>query len=273
MQSGEVFKVRRRIVGKGNMSAISGYLMLGLSFRILLVSRAWNLKVHATTPTSNQYIHLSIMGKCLTIVKLVGIGSLGLSSSAFLYSSWILPKLAENSSVAYSTLKEKVTTHITTLRISFWSLGSIASYLFYQAYTRSPSYGKHPYLIYAALSFPIALLYNYFFAFSAEQSLLNNEETKIIYHTEKRTVKEVEAPEQEKSPLDDSVYNDLGNNTPKVSEKEIEIQVPTESKVELAEVTYKSLLANVNENYLYTSGILGVGFVLSIIGYVGDNLK
>lgn len=209
----------------------------------------------------------------MTIVKLVGIGSLGLSSSAYLYSAWILPKIAENTSITYDSLKEKVTTHITSLRLSFWSLGSIASYLFYQAYAKSPSYGKHPYLIYAALSFPIALIYNYYFAFTKEQSLLNNEETKIIYHTETKTVKEVEAPEQEKSPLDNSVYNDLGNNTPKVSEREVEVQVPTESKVELAEETFKSLLATVNQSYVYTSGILGAGFILSVIGYVGDNLK
>lgn len=217
-------------------------------------------------------LHTSKMGKCLTIAKLIGIGSLGISSGAFLVSSLsCVPKAAKTLQLA--DLKAKVSKLITSLRLGFWGLGSLASYLLYQAYARSPAYGKHPYLLYAALAFPIALTYNYYFAFSDEQKLVSDSEEKVIYRTEKKVVEKVVSPEEDKSPLDNSVYNDLGSRDPKVEETEIEVEVPTVSKVELSEETFKSLLSTVSENHLYTGAILGVGFLLGSVGYIGDNLK
>lgn len=213
------------------------------------------------------------MGKCLTIVKLVGIGSLGITSgSYFLTSFQLIPKIVANTAGDYKSLKEKICKLFVSLRLSFWSLGSISSYLFYQAYSKSPSYGKHPYLIYAALTFPIALGYNYYYSFNNEQKLIKNEEEKIIYRQEKKTVTEVSNPEEDTSPLDNSSYNDLGNQTPKLEEKEVEVTVPVVNRVELAEETYKSILSQISESHLYTGVILGTGFLLSVIGYIGDNV-
>ena len=213
------------------------------------------------------------MGKCLTIVKLVGIGSLGLTSGSYLLTSFnIIPSVVAKTTGDYSSLKEKISKLFVSLRLGFWSLGSLSSYLFYQAYAKSPAYGKHPYLIYAALAFPIALGYNYFYAFGEEQKLIKNEEEKIIYRHQKKTVKEVISPEEDTSPLDNSSYNDLGSQTPKLEEKEVDVQVPVVNKVELAEETYKSILSEVATSHLYTGAILGTGFFLSIIGYFGDNV-
>jgi hypothetical protein len=213
------------------------------------------------------------MGKCLTIVKLVGIGSLGVSSGIYLLSSWkYIPKTINNSKTV-EQLKQKISKFITNLRLSFWSLGSLSTYLLYQAYTRSPSYGKHPYLIYAALTFPIASIFNYYYSFNNEQKLITDAEEKIIYRTEKKIIKDVQNPEEETSPLDNSVYNDLGHQSPKITEREVDVEVPHLSKVELAEETYKSILSNLNTHYLYSGIILGTGFILGVIGYVGDNLK
>lgn len=213
------------------------------------------------------------MGKCLTIVKLVGIGSLGLSTGALLLSSstCIPGILTKSENVA--SLKEKVSKLIVNLRLGFWSLGSLATYLFYQAYTYSPAYGKHPYLIYAAAAFPIALVFNCYFAFAEEQKLINDSEEQVMYKTEKKTVKELAPSEEENSPLDNSVYNDLGTQAPKYLEKEIEVQVPHTVKIELAEETYKSILSNVSKNYLYSAAIMGTGFLISAVGYIGDSLK
>lgn len=213
------------------------------------------------------------MGKCLTIVKLVGIGSLGLSSSIFLISSYKSVPALLNKSETVTQLKEKVSSLITKLRLSFWSLGSLATYLFYQAYACSPSYGKHPYLVYSALAFPIALIFNYYYNYSDEQKLISDTEETIIYKTEKKIIQEIQTPEEETSPLDNSVYNDLGSSSPKVVEKEIDIQVPHVSKIEIDEVSYKSLLSSVRRNYLYSGIIMGSGSLLGLIGYAGDNLK
>lgn len=213
------------------------------------------------------------MGKCLTIVKLVGIGSLGLSSGAFFLSSkYSIPSIIK-SSEAFSETKEKVTTLISKLRLSFWGLGSLASWLFYQAYTYSPSHGKHPYFIYAALTFPITLAFNYYYTFNNEQKLIKDEEKRIVYKKEKQIVKKVITPEEENSPLDNSSYNDLGTREPKVEETQLEIDVPVLEKIELTEDSFLSVLSTVSQNYLCSGSIMGIGFLLAAIGYAGDNLK
>lgn len=79
--------------------------------------------------------------------------------------------------------------------------------------------------------------------------------------------------EEENSPLDNSVYNDLGSKSPKFEEKEVSVQVPHVSKVELSETTYKDILKSLSNSYNVTSAILGAGFLLASVGYFGDNLK
>lgn len=213
------------------------------------------------------------MGKCLTIVKLVGIGSLGLSSGLFLYASQLqVPQLLKASGTPTLEFKKKLSTIITTVRAQFWSLGSLASYLFYQAYTRSPSFGKHPYLVYAGLVFPIALAYNYYFAFNNEQMILNNTEDETTYTTETKIVKTTVPAQEEASTLDNSSYNILGES-PKIVEKEVQVEVPTTSKVELTEATFNDILPVVLDSYYASGAILGAGFLMAAVGYIGDNLK
>lgn len=213
------------------------------------------------------------MGKCLTIIKLVGIGSLGLSSSLFLYSSQIqVPDLLKTTGSPTAEFKSKFASIITFIRAQFWSLGAVSSYLLYQAYTYSPSYGKHPYLIYAALSFPIALVYNYFTTFGNEQKVLNNKEEETTYTTETKIVKETIPQPEETSNLDNSNYNILGES-PKVVEKEVQIEVPVVKEIALTEATLNSILPTILENYYNSGAILGAGFLLGLIGYIGDNLK
>lgn len=214
------------------------------------------------------------MGKCLTIVKLVGIGSLGIASGSYILSSLsCVPDILKVANNSFDKLKTDISNVITSLRLTFWGLGSLSTYLFYQAYTRSPVYGKHPYLIYAALTFPAALIYNYYFAFNDEQKLLSDSEEKIIYKKEKQVVEKLVEPEEDTSPLDNSVYNDLGSRSPKVEKSEVEVEVPVVSKVGLSEESYKGLLKTVNDGHLYTGIILGIGFLLSAVGYIGDNMK
>ncbi|KAG0684402.1 hypothetical protein C6P40_002913 [Pichia californica] len=213
------------------------------------------------------------MGKCLTIVKLVGIGSLGISSGTFLLSSLAcVPDIIKEIKDS-EQFKQDISKVITSLRLGFWSLGSISTYLLYQAYAKSPLYAKHPYLIYAALTFPIALIYNYYFNYSNEQEILTDSRDEIIYKKEKKIIEKIVEPEVDTSPLDNSVYNDLGNRSPKIEKSEIEVEVPVVSKVSLSSNEYKSLLNIVNKSHLYTGIILGAGFLLGSIGYIGDNLK
>lgn len=208
------------------------------------------------------------MGKCLTIVKLVGIGSLGLSSTAFFISAhYCVPTILKSKN---DEIKAKITKLISNLRLSFWGLGSIATYLFYQAYTRSPSFGQHPYLIYAALTFPCALIYNYYGNFNTEQILINDENEKITYRKEKKIVEKVIQPEEETSPLDNSVYNDLGTREPKVEKVEIEVDVPVVEKETLSTDDFNTQIDLMNNGHIISGVIMGFGCLLSIIGYFGE---
>lgn len=211
------------------------------------------------------------MGKCLTIAKLVGIGSIGISSSTFLLSSLAcVPDIIREIKDS-KEFEDDISKVITTLRLGFWGLGSLSTYLLYEAYVRSPIYGKHPYLLYAAFTFPIALIYNYYFSFNDEQKLLSNSDNSVTYKKEKKIVEKVITPEEDTSPLDNSVYNDLGSREPKVEKTEVEVNVPIISNLSFDE--YKSLLESINQSHLITGLILGAGFLLGCVGYVGDNLK
>ncbi|GMM31700.1 hypothetical protein DAMA08_044450 [Martiniozyma asiatica (nom. inval.)] len=181
------------------------------------------------------------MGKCLTIVKLSAITSLGLSTAAYGYVSQKLENPAGGI--------------ILNLRKCIFALGSISTYLFYQAYTRSPAWGKHPYLLYAAAAIPIALGTSYGLtdAYKNEQRLVNDDTTKTEKVVKKVTV-------EEKSELDGSVYGDVGR--------------PVEREI-VEEVTVNDLGAivqNLKQRYLYNAVIVGTGFLLSVVGYLGDNM-
>ncbi|VEU19510.1 DEKNAAC100510 [Brettanomyces naardenensis] len=216
------------------------------------------------------------MGKCLTIVKLIGVGSLGLSGTNFFYSAEaLIPQILKSEDVTSDKSKKQITDLIVRARGVFWGLGGLASYLFYQAFKSSPPAGKHPYLIYSALIAPIALLFNYYWVFESEAKLLESSspEPKVTYQKVKRTIKRKKLADSEPSPLDNSVYSDLGK-IPEVEEEiEVEEEVPvTEKPIVLSNEETKSELQTLQKSYLYSGIIVVLGFVLSTIGYVGDRV-
>ena len=78
--------------------------------------------IYKAIPKLNQFY--IVMGKCLTIVKLIGIGSLGLSSAAFLVSNYkLVPDVLKVSSSSVETLKNKASK---LLRFYVCSFGLLA---------------------------------------------------------------------------------------------------------------------------------------------------
>lgn len=214
------------------------------------------------------------MGKCLTIVKLVGIGSLGIAGANYLYSAKaLIPKILSLHDLTSTKAKNSITNLIVRARSLFWSFGSIASYLFYEAFKCSSPTGRHPYLVYAALIPPLGLLFNYYWVFGSEAKLLEScsGEPHVTYKKVKKMVKTKKPVESEKSPLDNSEYSDLGNPPEAEEETEVEEEVPvTEPAVILSASETKTELEKLKVGYFYTGMIATFGFALSAIGYWGD---
>lgn len=209
------------------------------------------------------------MGTCLTISKLVGIGSLGIPTANYIYSAEVvIPKILKGD-VTSDESKKQITSLIVRARGLFWGAGSLASFLFYESFKCAPPELKHPYLIYSALIVPIGLLYNYYNLYDTEQALVDSSEGKPLteYKTVKKTV--AEPAEEESSPLDNSSYGDLGK--PQTKEKVVEEKVPVEvpAKVLTADET-KAKLLELKKGYLYSGAIVGLGFLLSLVGYLGE---
>ncbi|OWB79438.1 hydrolase activity protein [[Candida] boidinii] len=130
------------------------------------------------------------MGKCITIIKLVGTGSVGIASSYLLYNSIdIIKNLIPNINIIQENDKTKnsITSKIIKLinsnRLLFTSFSLISLRLFSLAYTHSNKSGKHPYLIYASITIPLSIISYYLNCFKFEQNLLK------IYNPNSFTVK------------------------------------------------------------------------------------
>ncbi|GME69878.1 unnamed protein product [[Candida] boidinii] len=115
------------------------------------------------------------MGKCITIIKLVGTGSVGIASSYLVYNSIdVIRNLIPNVNILENDnkLTSKITKLVRSSRFIFTSLSLISLRLFTLAYTHSNASGKHPYLIYASVTIPLSIISYYFNCFKFEQNLL-----------------------------------------------------------------------------------------------------
>lgn len=216
------------------------------------------------------------MGKCLTIIKLVGVGSLGLSTAAVLFTSATISKYTQASSqeqqkVVSTGDKSSLLKLINIAKCTVLGLGSLASYLFYMAFTRAPMYERHPYLIYSALSFPVSLGLWYFTSSGLESQLKSNTTTQTVIKKQKKIVKELVPSSDEKSPLDNSTYGDLGEREPVYRDVEVEVEEPTQVTIELDDKSVLQILDDLSNGYLYyPCTALGAGLLFSLIGYLGE---
>jgi len=210
------------------------------------------------------------MGKCLTIVKLVGAGSLGISAANYLYSAKLLiPRLLGIDDLGSKRSRSQIKGMIMKARSIFWGLGSVATYLFYEAFKCSSAAGKHPYLIYSAIVAPLGILFNYYWVYGSEAKLLDSCDDSDFTYKKVNTSQKKQKPEEEKSSLDDSVYSVLGTAPESQSDNsgEQSVRVP---RVRLSKEQTKTELQNLKIGYFYSGVIIAVGFLISSIGFSGD---
>lgn len=95
------------------------------------------------------------MGVCLAVVKIVGVGSLGILTGQLINQSCQTIPLLESIS-ATTSVKEYVDKLIAKTCCSVITLGGLAAALFSMAFFKAPQKYRHPYLLYAAAGAPLA---------------------------------------------------------------------------------------------------------------------
>lgn len=105
------------------------------------------------------------MGRCITIITLVGASSLGLLTGSLAHQALQqVPDLIRQISQETSAASRSSTATAAAVRSKLTvgtainvALASLLSWLFKTAYCSSPAAGKHPYLVYSAVGAPLAL--------------------------------------------------------------------------------------------------------------------
>ncbi|KAG7846754.1 hypothetical protein KL941_002547 [Ogataea angusta] len=209
------------------------------------------------------------MVSCLRIVKLVGIGSLGLATSSFGLAAYnAVPDLINSTKLSIldsRELRNRFRGLLVQVRSILAVFGTAASVLFSMAYTRSPVTGKHPYLVYAALGAPLCAAHYCYGVLPLELQIFRSPQKRDPGALPAKTSKTDDLT----SPLDNSVYNDLGTESDAVREEPAEDEQFQE--LELKTETIARLQA-LKLGYSYSSLISGAALLLATIGYLGDPL-
>ncbi|KAK6882478.1 hypothetical protein K4I79_004689 [Candida tropicalis] len=120
-------------------------------------------------------------GTCITTIKLLGVGSLGLLTSSIIYQSLSgLPDLIHqfnaqfnSSSIDFFNKKlDALKKNIFNNRLINGVLAALTSGLFTMAFKYSPVHEKHPYLVYASIGAPLSLIGLYYKNWKYEQKIL-----------------------------------------------------------------------------------------------------
>ncbi|RLV91499.1 hypothetical protein JA1_003879 [Spathaspora sp. JA1] len=210
-------------------------------------------------------------GTCISTIKVLGWGSLGLLTTSLTYqSAYQIPQFITKitrdvvdhttSSTFQSQLKD-VLCSIVGSRIVNITLGVLATGLFSIAYGYSPIDEKHPYLLYSSIGAPLAVVGLYFRVYKYETRILGNKnkqgktkkKSETVAKVPTRTEEDEEEPEviskttSQDDPLGKSYVHlseDSGTSTPtSISSPEIRsispqpVPVSTINKPEVKEIS------------------------------------
>ncbi|EGW32752.1 uncharacterized protein SPAPADRAFT_60104 [Spathaspora passalidarum NRRL Y-27907] len=247
-------------------------------------------------------------GTCISTIKLLGWGSLGLLTTSLTYqSAYQIPqfitkiKREVTSSSTFQTQLKDVVCSIVGSRFVNIALGVLATGLFSLAYEYSPLDEKHPYLLYSAIGAPLTIIGLYARVYKYENRMLSKKQTSI--KKQEKSKPEVVPEEQDEEPeliskvssQDDQLgksyvhlSEDSGTSTPtSISSPEIRSispqPVPVAAKSEPAEVSIdeevEQALAKkevihdltiVKSEYTIGVSISAISLLIASIGIFGD---
>ncbi|ODV94557.1 hypothetical protein PACTADRAFT_50434 [Pachysolen tannophilus NRRL Y-2460] len=213
------------------------------------------------------------MGKCITTIKVIGTASLGLATgTAGIISLKALPNLiSKNDEYSVTNFANAIIGLIYKARFALLSFGSLATSSLLLGFFQSPTRGQHPYLIYAAVGFPISLVYYAFKNFSVEKKLLAIKEKEAAIPTLKKKNQKNDGSKEKKefqSSLDNSIYQDIASSTSQEDEDEGDVEDEVAHAIIKKEATLD--LKKVQYNYKIITGIIGFAFAISTVGLIGD---
>lgn len=221
-------------------------------------------------------------------VKLVGVSSLGLLAGALSYQAYTgIPTLIRELSLHVNSLLqlnviERALAAITSIRVASVTLGGLASAAFAVAFRVSPPKAKHPYLIYAALGAPVALISAYYKSHAYEARLI--EQGAYLRRT-RNAVPRASADEDVAILDDDSLgksyihVSDGDEETPgttpsgspvAIDQLQQELSIEEEVENALHKKELSSELEHIQFGYYIGSAVTSVSFVIATIGLIGD---
>jgi autophagy-related protein 33 len=222
-------------------------------------------------------------------VKLVGVSSLGLLAGALSYQAYAgIPTLIRELSLHVNSLLqlnviERALAAITSIRVASVTLGGLASAAFAVAFRASPPKGKHPYLIYAALGAPVALVSAYYKSHAYEARLIDRG---AYLKRTRNSVPRASADEDVAILDDDSLGksyihvsdgddSETPGTTPSgspvaIDQLQHELSIEEEVENALHKKELSSELEHIRFGYYIGSAVTSVSFVIATIGLIGD---
>ncbi|KAF6063970.1 putative integral membrane protein [Candida albicans] len=243
-------------------------------------------------------------GTCITTIKLLGVGSLGLLSSSIIYQSLTkLPELIHQFNCQFNTNKDGGTHSSITLfeqqlyrlkniifgnRLINGALTAISTGLFALAFKYSVSNEKHPYLIYAALGAPLSFISLYYNIYSVEEKILSQQKSKSTSVAKTRTKSKHSESSKSYVHLSDESGISTPNSTtshpstpklephqqeqeqPTPADDDVELEVEQEVENILIKKQVVQNLKKIESGYTIASYVSGISFVIASIGLIGD---
>ncbi|CAI5758990.1 unnamed protein product [Candida verbasci] len=240
-------------------------------------------------------------GTCINVIKLIGLGSLGLLTTQLNYEFFnIIPNVINNITNNISTTTTTTTNNnynsnsstnkslftiknqIINSRIVQGILNLISTASFITAYNYSSVTEKHPYLIYASI--PASLIYLIYHNYQIEEKLLQKSAKSNTTTNTTNDIKPIKSKTQKLSDsVDDFVHlSESGDTTPELTNSESEDQPTTTNKtkeeLEIDQEIENTLLQKeinidlkkIENGYKVGSIISGASFLIATIGLIGD---
>lgn len=209
-------------------------------------------------------------GTCITTIKYLGVGVLGLTLLLIIYQTYeIIPRLIREVLVLLDVvaIKKKVTISLIIHTLA----GAAASLLFYTAYKYSPSFEKHPYLIYSGLclvAVAIGVWYGYPVTRSAKPAAKPVVAKKAVKHDEPLDKLYVHVSDEDLSVI--STPSSTSPNSPQLDSVEDTKEIDDVVALSVAKHEAVVTMESISLGYLFAGIVGAVGTVLGLIGIAGD---
>lgn len=233
----------------------------------------------------NPVIYHSMAGTCITTIKYLGVGVLGLALSLILYQAYQTIPAQIRLVLVLAADPARLHHKITLLLILHSVAALLLSLLFYTAYKYSPLFEKHPYLVYLGVCGVAAMLGVWYGFPPPWQAAPTKTPTRApsaapATRSGAATTASVGDSALDKSYVhvsDEELSVILTPNSTLPLSPQLTLEAEAENidvEVELshARQVLVSRLERVDTGYMFAGGVSLVGFIIGAIGVLGDVL-